>query len=196
MTFRLAGSLPPTFIRELREKFGRIYSDPKSLSIDKEMINNQMARYFDQFDEYLHQSTGNSIRLDEEDIASVVSRKLKEFDGLYFHLMAFTIMPNHVHLLLDFSCQICDERGLLSNETPSGYKQLDQVMKLIKGGTAFQINKYLGRSGQVWARESYDRVVRDPGERGNVIRYILNNPVKAGLVSSWEEWPHTYLQEG
>lgn len=154
-----------------------------------------MSQYFSEIDGYLDQNNLGDIRLDNKSVADVISQKLHEYNSVYYNLMAYTIMPNHVHVLFDFSCQVTDEDGLTQTIPTVKYKQLDQVMQLIKGGSSFEINKILGRNGPVWARESYDRVVRDHEEKGNVICYILDNPVKAGFVGSWEDWPYSYLYD-
>ena len=57
---------------------------------------------------------------------------------------------------------------------------------------ATQANKLLGLTGAFWQRETYDHVVR-PGELARIVSYVLENPVKAGLVEDWQQWPHTYL---
>ncbi len=44
--------------------------------------------------------------------------------------------------------------------------------------------------------ESYDHVIRTADELERTIQYVLNNPVKAGLVASWEEWPWSYIKPG
>lgn len=194
VTFRLAGSLPKAVLQDLAVKFNRMQSSSDSKSIDREAAKLKMAKYFIEFDEQLDKSRLGQIRLDSTEFAAIISTRLHEFDNKYYTLIAYSIMPNHVHVLFDFSCQVSDKSGLISNEIPSKYKQLHEVMKLIKGGTAFSINKLAGRFGQLWASESYDRVVRDLEERANVIHYILNNPVKAGLVSKWEDWPYSFLQ--
>ncbi len=66
----------------------------------------------------------------------------------------------------------------------------------IKKYTARRINKILHRSGPFWMDESYDHVIRTADELERTIQYVLNNPVKAGLVASWEEWPWSYIKPG
>jgi REP element-mobilizing transposase RayT len=61
-------------------------------------------------------------------------------------------------------------------------------MQSLKGYTAREANKLLGRHGHFWDAESYDHEVRDANEFANIKRYILNNPVKAGLVKNWRDW--------
>ena len=67
-------------------------------------------------------------------------------------------------------------------------------MQFLKGGSAFSANKVLDRRGYpFWQDESYDRCIRNEKELKNTINYILQNPVKAGLVQGWEDWPFTFL---
>ena len=53
-------------------------------------------------------------------------------------------------------------------------------------------NQRLGRSGAFWQHESYDHCVRNPNELKRIVTYVLNNPVKTGLVDRWEKWPWNY----
>jgi len=55
--------------------------------------------------------------------------------------------------------------------------------------TAHQANKILGRTGDFWMEEYFDRYIRDEKHLEAVINYIDNNPVKAGLVDENEKWP-------
>ena len=79
-------------------------------------------------------------------------------------------MANHVHVLL------------LPRIPPS------RLLKSLKGYTAYQANRLLGRTGEpFWQRESYDHWVRSQEEWPRIAAYIENNPVKAGVVSQTEE---------
>lgn len=61
-------------------------------------------------------------------------------------------------------------------------------MQSLKGYTAHEANRTLNRKGQFWEAESYDHIVRDEAEFARIINYVVNNPVKAGLVNDWREW--------
>jgi len=65
-------------------------------------------------------------------------------------------------------------------------------MHSLKGFTATQANRVLRRKGEFWGHESYDHFVRNENELGRIIRYVLNNPVKAGLAARWQDWPWSY----
>ena len=73
-----------------------------------------------------------------------------------------------------------------------------QVAKLIADSlqyTAQEANKMLNRSGAFWAVESYDHEVKDEKEYKSIVRYVLNNPVKSGLVEDWRDWPWSWKRE-
>lgn len=88
-------------------------------------------------------------------------------------------MPNHVHILIDTSS------GQVS-------QKLSVIMQRIKGGTAREINQRLNRKGVFWQKDSYDHLVRNQEEWLKIYAYILNNPVKAGLVNDIQHWPYSY----
>ena len=58
-------------------------------------------------------------------------------------------------------------------------------MKGIKGASAHAINKHLGRKGAIWQIESFDHVLRSSESLDAKILYILENPVRQGLVHDW-----------
>lgn len=92
-------------------------------------------------------------------------------------------MPNHGHL-------VC---APLKN--PEGtYFSLAKIMHSLKRYTAYEANQILGRSGAFWQHENYDHYVRDEAELERIIKYVINNPVKAGLVDDWKSWKWTYCK--
>ncbi len=115
--------------------------------------------------------------------------ELHRLNGERYTLVAFCIMPNHVHLLVDTT-----RFGQIAPTNRSGTTRnypLTDSLRLLKGPTARYCNQALGRSGAFWHNESYDHVVHDEREYERVLFYICNNPVKAGLVSEWQQWPFT-----
>jgi putative transposase len=115
--------------------------------------------------------------LQQPEIAAVVVQSLHHFHGKSYELLSYCLMPNHVHMVV-----------LL----PDGAPPLVRTLQRLKGYTALQANKLLGRTGAFWQAESYDHVVR-AGELERIISYIVDNPVKAGLVDDWQQWPFTYV---
>jgi REP element-mobilizing transposase RayT len=97
-------------------------------------------------------------------------------------MFAFVIMPNHVHLLFT---ALPDDNG---EPFP-----LAQIMKGIKGSSAYGINKLLGRRGALWQDESFDHVMRS-GTFQNKFNYILANPIDAGLAARPDQYQWLWTQ--
>lgn len=194
VTFRLADSLPKDVVSLLKHEFQQQENKlKKDFPVDwKERARVERKRMFGKYEHFLESSPLGECVLKKPAIAKIVADKLHEFDGEYYDLEAYCIMSNHVHMLLDFSRQIKNEDGFFLLEAPETYKQLDYVMMRIKGGTSFLINRALAKSGTLWAKDSYDHYVRDEAEYHRILDYILQNPVKAGIVKTWDEFPHTY----
>ena len=88
-----------------------------------------------------------------------------------YHLHAYVVMPNHVHMLI----------------TP--FDALERITHSLKRFTARKANELLGLTGRpFWQEESYDRLVRDTDGFERVVHYIENNPVRAGLVREPQEF--------
>ncbi len=66
-------------------------------------------------------------------------------------------------------------------------------MRLLKGESGALCNQVLGHRGAFWQHESYDHVVRDEYEFERILACMVNNPVKAGLVTDGQDWPYTYI---
>lgn len=134
--------------------------------------------------------------LGQPEIRQIVTDKLIEGDNEKYRLDAFSIMSNHVHVV--FKPKI-SERNLsparINGRTRfvSPEDTYAHIMQGIKGFTARKANLVLGRTGSFWESESYDHFVRDQAEFDRIVRYTLNNPVKAGLVKYWKDSPGTYL---
>jgi len=84
----------------------------------------------------------------------------------------FVAMPNHVHILM----------------TVPGGISLEKAMQLIKGGFSFRANKELGFGGEIWQRGFSDVFVANEENFQHHRAYIENNPVKAGLANSPQEY--------
>ena len=85
-------------------------------------------------------------------------------------------MPDHVHLIFT---PLYDGDSLHS---------VAEIMQGIKGASAHKINRLLNRSGQVWQRESFDRVLRREDSIRAKVEYMVQNPVRAGLVQNAAEY--------
>lgn len=100
-----------------------------------------------------------------------------------FHLYGVIVMPDHVHILLtpvvnDF-------------ETVS----IARIMQAIKSTSSHEINKLLNRKGRVWQEESFDYALRKEERAEQKLQYMLDNPVRAGLVRQWSEYRWIWLRD-
>ena len=108
--------------------------------------------------------------------AGIVQKALQYFDGERYRLLAWCIMPNHVHVLLELK----DARWPLSS-----------IVQSWKSYSARLINRHRGQAGRLWMPDYFDRYVRDDAHLAACLAYIRQNPVKAGLVSIPQDWPWT-----
>ena len=111
---------------------------------------------------------------DDMSSAQLVIREMRALqDNGMLDSMAWVLMPDHLHWLFQLGCV-----GTLSD-----------VMRRLKGRSAKAINRTLRRSGKIWQRNFYDHAVRKEEDLAAAARYIVENPLRAGLVSSLEDYP-------
>jgi putative transposase len=124
-------------------------------------------------DRQLDASRYAPMYLGQREIAQIVVASIhKGVDLGHYELGAYVVMANHVHLLI--RPRIAPHR----------------VLKSLKGATAREANRLLGRTGEpFWQKESYDHWVRNHGEFERIRAYIETNPVKAGLVRNPQDYP-------
>jgi putative transposase len=93
-----------------------------------------------------------------------------------FELHDFVIMPDHLHLLLT----VCDQMTI------------EKAMQLIKGRFSHRLSHELGYKGEVWQRGFAEEQVMSRESYEGHREYIAQNPVKAGMVSSADEFPFCF----
>jgi len=192
VTFRLNNSLPQVYMRKISDELeAKIFEIRTSHFLDPEAeIYKQQKIFFKKFDAALDKVYDGIDYLKNDEVAQIIADRMHKYDGKYYDLLAYCIMPNHVHLVIDTSVQV---QGLKKDEiNAENYKQLDVIMQLIKGGSSFEINKVLNQTGKFWQLESYDHYARSVEELSRIIWYVVNNPVKAKLVKEWTDFPFTY----
>ena len=195
VTFRLFGSIPYTKIRELKDDYHLKLSEAKTIKdikVKNSLLFNLRKKYLYQTDLLLHNIKNGPMHLSDNEILDKTKEVLHRFDEEFYDLLCYSIMSNHVHILIDTSIQLNENEYLEVSE--DNFTPLDQIMKRIKGPTARFANTYLKRSGQFWERESYDIYIRNEKMLNNVISYILENPVKAKMVNTWGDYPGNFLK--
>lgn len=159
VNFRLDDSLPMSLIEKWKTE----------LALQSDKADSVLLRR--RIEEYLDAGQGECW-LRRPDMARLVEGALLHFDEQRYRLLAWCIMPNHVHVLV---------------ETRMGFP-LAEVIHSWKSFTSHEANRILQRNGTLWQREYLDRFVRNAEHYENVIAYIEENPVKAGLAKVKTDW--------
>jgi len=179
VTIRLKGSLPRAVAEELKREREALAGRKHSSGESEELRKSQFKRI-----EAILDSVQHGPRfLDIVPVSKIVFRGFKwleESKGWLVH--AATVMPNHLHLLM---------------RHPEGKNgQLNRDLDIFKGFTAHEVNKHLDRVGKpFWMDENFDHWCRDDAKLRGAVRYIVMNPVKAGLVAQWQNWPWTTVSQ-
>lgn len=168
ITFRLADSVPSSAIAKWRDGL-----TPETQETEEQArLHRLIAKYEDA-------GHGDCIlRLPE--CAELVQKSLLDGHETSYDLLAWVVMPNHVHVLIRL------------NEGAS----LSKIVQIWKGGTSLKINRLLERKGTVWEADYYDRYIRDQEHLNNAVAYIHDNPVMAGLCKEPSKWPFSSAGTG
>ena len=150
VTFRLADSLPRAVAESLAKSPDNLAETDRSLD-----------------------SGFGGCWLKEPAVAQLAEDALLHFDGQRYHLLAWCIMPNHVHAVVE----------------PIEGNRLGMILHTWKSFSAKQANRTLGRAGPFWHKDYFDRFIRNEGHLARTVEYVENNPVKAGLASTASTWP-------
>ncbi|MEO6189751.1 MAG: transposase [Saprospiraceae bacterium] len=179
VTFRLEGSIPLIKLKQLKDEYELTLSQAR---INSRQLKDKIRCKYEKDKEVLQEQISDGpFYLKIPEIAEIVKNQLHLFDKIYYDLICYCIMPNHVHVLLDTSIQ--NDKSKMS---------LDKILKRLKGPIAVNSNRILGMTGRFWMHESYDHYIRNDKELNAINCYILNNPLKAGLVKDWRDWEYSY----
>ena len=172
--------------RKLADALDAIRADgdgDKALRIEKARTES-----FLYLENLLHAQASQSHALSDAEVAGAVVDYLRKFDEELYRLHACSVMSNHAHALFDLSPQFDESREDIA-------WPVDRLIGRLKGGSAHAANQLLGRSGTLWMRGYHDRYVRSVKHFVWVKNYILQNPVKAGLVGDWRMHAGTWCPE-
>jgi 1-hydroxy-2-methyl-2-(E)-butenyl 4-diphosphate synthase len=178
VTFRLADSLPESALADyhrrkdiLTERLQELSSQRGSRSSLQALValRSEIAGFQETFlDAALNQCHGD-CHLKNPEIAGLVEGVLRHFDGDRYTLFAWSVMPNHVHVVL----------------RPKGKHKLEDIVQTWKSFSAKKANELLDRSGAFWQAEYYDHLVRDADDFRHQMRYVLENPSKGYVSAQW-----------
>ncbi|OGT03375.1 MAG: transposase [Gallionellales bacterium RIFCSPLOWO2_12_FULL_59_22] len=89
------------------------------------------------------------------------------------NMLAWVLMPDHAHWLLQLGEQ----------------DELSTVVNRLKSASSRHINRALGKTGTVWAKAFHDHGLRSEDDLQAVARYVVANPLRAGLVARIGDYP-------
>ena len=185
VTTRLAGSLPQAQkVRLVDEYELRKRQVKAAFEIPHAKLDKLERLFFAKYEAITDKAEYGPVWLAQNPVADIVAQAFQFWDVKKYDLIAYTIMSNHIHVVFTL------------NETDAQQPDivLDRVMQSLKGYTAVACNKRLKRSGAFWEHGSFDRMPRDRNELHRIVQYVLQNPVKAGLCSRWQDWQWTYIK--
>jgi len=156
ITFRLADSLPAS----------------AQLQRELEGLPERPGVRLEHIDTLLDAGLGSCI-LRDPGAARIVEDALLHFDGTRYRLLAWVVMPNHVHVVI---------------EVLAGHS-LSRTVQSWKTFSARACNQLLDRRGRLWEPDYFDRRIRTEEHLHNVILYVHQNPARAGLVAEPRQWP-------
>ncbi len=208
VTFNLAGSLPRCILQQWRAEKAQLEAEKlRTLKLQnnidlasvEQRIFEQKRKWFRKFEKTLDDVQSGPVWLKDDQIAKEVEDSMHYLDGKVYCLDAYCIMANHVHVVFTplpiQRSEVPQTFSLPTNDAQTKslcYNTLSSIMQSLKGYTARKANQLLERSGAFWHHESYDHCVRNPNEWQKIVTYVLNNPVKTGLVDEWQEWQWNY----
>ena len=106
-------------------------------------------------------------------LGRIVVNELRSLEKEYAaQTLAFVVMPDHLHWLMQMGNTL----------------SLSEVVKRCKGRSGMLITKALGKSGSIWQPAFHDHAVRHEESLIEIARYIVMNPVRAGLVARVEDY--------
>jgi len=175
LTFRTADSMPREVIERWEEEQKKwlcqhgldttLVAGTSSLAHLPVPVQLEFRRMRDRLWHWSLDSCHGECLLRQPELARIVGDVLRYFDGDRYDLDSFIIMPNHVHLLVQFRLPTT-----LRSQTQSWLRY-----------SAREINKLLGRSGTFWQSEPFDHLIRSPEQFEYLQRYLAENPQKANL---------------
>ena len=170
VTFRLGDSLPRSVLEAWIAERQNIVRTAEQMG--RPLSEHEIQRLHDLHSERVeaYLDAGHGVCwLRRQEIAQLVVDALRFFDGQRYRMHAWCIMPNHVHTIFE----------------PIPGHALPSILHSLKSFTAKVANRVLGKTGEFWQEEYYDHLIREGKDYMHAMRYLLDNPIKAGL----ENWP-------
>jgi len=176
--------LESTLYKNRESEFARPVS-PEIENLKKEYYSVR-RKYLKAYDDLLDAERNPIVNLSKPENTKALIQTLKFWEGKKLNNFAFTIMSNHIHWVFE----------VLEKDNGGNPVFLQDLMQSIKRFSANQINRLENRKGSLWQKESFDTTILNERHLHNAIKYTLNNPIAAGLVSDWKLWPGSFCASG
>lgn len=188
ITFRLAGSLPAAVVEAWREEYERLRDECRGALDSGRGTHWKLTSRacYEKYDDQLDRGGHGPRYLEDARLADLTVSALEFYRGVRYDLVAYVVMPNHVHVVIRPP----------QKPTSELFWGLDEIMQHLKGYTGREANKRFQRTGQFWQREYFDHRLRDDEEWQWYVEYTHQNPVKAGLCSRPEAWQWSSAHRG
>ena len=189
ITACLKGSLPASGLSRINRYREELESRPRPQNMTEPEWEHRKHALLFGFVDRLLDNESPVCHLKDERQAAIVHNALLHFADERYRLLAFVVMPSHHHWLF-----LPDEAWSLAEVTrarATGSKQRtprEIISHSIQSYTATMCNRVRGETGAYWQHETFDHWARDEAEMLRIIYYIENNPVKAGLAATAEEY--------
>ncbi|GEM_PF-2622374 len=190
ITLSLYRSIHRALIRELREKYAHVAFDIETSQMPSPWIQKERfmleKQLITKYHTLLESRQAGPHFLQRAALARLCAQELHERDGRDYNLLAYSIMSNHLYLVLDI-------KSSFGEEPLQEYEFKSSILAKFKERTAQGCNRLLGRSGPFWDKEDLSIAIRDRHMLKNIKKYIISHPTKRGLVNHWNDHEFTYL---
>jgi len=203
VTLRLSGVVSPDKLRDLRIwRDEQLALAPTDSRLGRDFRMRIQQRFFTEYDYLLDENRENIVLADQR-VAAMIRRHLILRSAHPYRLLAYSVMPNHVHAVLEVIAtgppaplegDDVDpaELGFVAvrlDEEPDETSPLADYLRGFKQETTVEAAGLLDDRREVaWHTDSFDFWIRSRSELEAVIDYVAQNPVEAGLVQSPEQW--------
>lgn len=212
VTLRMRDALPESFGQNLALQYYTTQLKFAQHPESKQLLFQARKQLFASYDEALGLEKYGHLYLKDAALAHIVAEEIRRHDGTDYDLLAYSILPNHVHLLLDLG-HPPDEEPILDDLESLLHNPLRNIVQKIQASTESPLKKTLRLLGahldsstfqkhstkgsvhfkdKFWHERSFDFQVFDSTTFKKIAQFILQNPVKAELVRDWADWPFSY----
>jgi REP element-mobilizing transposase RayT len=185
ITLRLTDTLPAALLDQMQAELvelKRNIADRRLNALEEQRLKYLQSR---RVQDYLDNGSG-CCWLKQPAIAELVLEAVRHHEGVAYISHVCCVMLNHLHWILT---------PLRKRAMTKFDSRMIPILQRFKSYTAHAANKLLQRTGSFWAREYYDHCIRNSEQFDRLVRYALQNPVKAKLCKTWVDWPWTICSE-